>query len=327
MVRGAMAVGARPRALPYRPPPAGGRTRLGFVGQTTYFAACALADEHPLLATRFIEFRAGGDAAALHAELDAFAPHVVVVFRPEIVPEGAFADLRAATVGFLTEPIPRSDDRRAHPDLQRRLFELSQVDRSNFDRVISFDPLIAATSERVGLSVWRSLPLPVADHFFAPARRIQAPPRLLFAARGTRHRLKLLRPLQQRFDVLHVSFGFVDSEFDALIRAHDVGINLHNEPYPSYENRVSIYLAAGMLVISEPLSPEHGLEPGIDFLEATSGEDLVAHVQRLHAFPGVYDRVCARGRRKAEAFRASHVYPRLVADLWADLAAFGTTRT
>jgi hypothetical protein len=321
-----MAVAARPRSLPHRSPPQGGRTRLAFVGQTTYFAACALADEHPQLSTRFLEFRRGGDAAVLRAALDAFAPHAVIVFRPEIIPAGLFAGLSAASVGYLTEPIPRSENRDAHPDLQRRLYELEQVDRSNFDRVISFDPMIAPTSARVGLPVWRSVPLPVADHFFAPARRIQAPPRILFAARGTPHRLALLRPLQRRFDVLHVSFGFVDREFDALIRAHDVGINLHNEPYPSYENRVSIYLAAGMLVISEPLSPAHGLEPGIDFLEATSGEDLVAHVLRLHAYPGVYDRVCARGRQKAEAFRASRVYPRLLADLWADVAAFGTER-
>ena len=31
---------------------------------------------------------------------------------------------------------------------------------------------------------------------------------------------------------------------------HDVGINLHNEPYPSFENRVCLHLAAGHLVVS-----------------------------------------------------------------------------
>jgi hypothetical protein len=33
-----------------------------------------------------------------------------------------------------------------------------------------------------------------------------------------------------------------------------------------------------------------------------------------------------RGRRKAEAFRASHVYPRLAEDLLRDLRVFGTQR-
>ena len=27
---------------------------------------------------------------------------------------------------------------------------------------------------------------------------------------------------------------------------HDVGINLHNEPYPSFENRVSLHLPPGI---------------------------------------------------------------------------------
>jgi hypothetical protein len=36
--------------------------------------------------------------------------------------------------------------------------------------------------------------------------------------------------------------------------------------------------------------------------------------------------VRVRGRRKAEQFRASRVYPRLVADLLADVRAFGSPR-
>ena len=38
----------------------------------------------------------------------------------------------------------------------------------------------------------------------------------------------------------------------------------------------------------------------------------------------VWHAVRVRGRRKAEQFRASRVYPRLVADLLADVRAFGS---
>ncbi len=48
------------------------------------------------------------------------------------------------------------------------------------------------------------------------------------------------------------------------MREHHVGINLHNEPYLPFENRVSLHLAAGHLVLSEPLDPLHG--PGRDRL-------------------------------------------------------------
>ena len=44
------------------------------------------------------------------------------------------------------------------------------------------------------------------------------------------------------------------------------------------------------------------------------------------AFPRAYERVRIRGRRKAEAFRASRVYLRLAADLLHDLRVFGSHR-
>ena len=42
-----------------------------------------------------------------------------------------------------------------------------EVDGSNFDRIVAFDPLIAATADRV-LPVWRAIPLPVADRYYRP---------------------------------------------------------------------------------------------------------------------------------------------------------------
>jgi hypothetical protein len=111
-----------------------------------------------------------------------------------------------------------------------------------------------------------------------------------------------------------------------LLRQTDVGINLHNEPYPSFENRVSLHLAAGNLVVSEPLSPTHGLEPGIDYVEVRHPQDLLKAIERIRLYPDLYRRVRIRGRRKAEAFRASRVYPRLLHDLFLDLEVFGTER-
>src|SRR5438094_793372 len=94
--------------LPYPTPAAGEPLRLALVGQRTYFEACALTDEVRALETRYIDFRYDANAKALVVALDDFRPHVVIVFRPEIIPAGLFAGLEAATVGFLTEPIPRT---------------------------------------------------------------------------------------------------------------------------------------------------------------------------------------------------------------------------
>ena len=105
-----------------------------------------------------------------------------------------------------------------------------------------------------------------------------------------------------------------------------VAINAHNQPYPSFENRVCLHLAAGHLVISEPLSPTHGLESGIDFLEFQSGDHLARILATLRRDATVWHTVRVRGRRKAEQFRASRVYPRMVTDLFADMRAFGSPR-
>lgn len=316
----AFARSGQPYAVPAEHEP----LRLAFVGQGTFFEACALMHDTPQLATRFVEFREGAELGRLLGELHAYKPHVVLVFRPEIVPAGAFAELDAATLGFLTEPLPRGSGT-AHDDLEIRLASLRKVDRSNFDRIVAFDPNIVAAAEEV-LPVWRSLPLPVDDRFYAEVREIRGRPRVMFVGRSTDHREQLLIPSKHSFDVLHLAFGVNAERLDALMREHHVGINLHNEPYPSFENRVSLHLAAGHLVLSEPLDPLHGLEPGIDFLEIGTPGELHNRIELLQRSPDAHHRVRVRGRMKAESFRASKVYPRLVHDLLLDLRAFGTER-
>lgn len=310
----------------YPSPRFGEPLRLAFVGQQTYFEACALHERSARVRTEYVDFREGAEAQAMREALDRFAPHAVIVFRPEIVPAHAFDGLRALTIGFLTEPIPRVAGRKAHPDLRRRRADLRKVDPGNFDRTVAFDPLIVPTADAI-LPVWRAVPIPVADRFYrsAPAGPARAP-KLAFVGRSTPHRESFLRHPKHELDILHVAFGLHGEELDALMRDVDVAINLHNEPYPSFENRVCLHLAAGHLVVSETLSPTHGLEPGIDYLEFSQPDELLSMLRTVARHPQAYRRVRVRGRRKAERYRASRVWPRLVEDAFADVSAFGTTR-
>jgi hypothetical protein len=302
----------------------GARLRLAFVGQATFFEQCALGEERRDVLTRFVDFRLGGDPGPLRAALDEFRPHVVVVFRPETIPAGAFDGLPATTLGFLTEPIPRARGG-GHPDLDRRLWELGQVDAGSFDRVVSFDPLIASTAGEV-LPVWRAVPLPVADRYFKPIRRRHGRPRALVVGRSTPHREQMLSDVKASRDVLHLAFGVDAAELERQFDEHEVGVNIHNDTYLSFENRVTLHLAAGHLVLSEPLIPSHGLEVGLDYLDVSTPAHIWWAIESMTRFPGIYDRIRVRGRLKAEQFRASRVWPRLVGDLLADVDAFGTER-
>jgi hypothetical protein len=298
--------------------------RLAFVGQRVYFHYCALEAPAGGVEPAFFDFRFGARADELLAGLEAFAPDVVFVWRPEIIPPGAFADLDAVTVGYLTEPLPRPGGA-THPDLEQRLAYLRNADPSNFDRIVSFDPLVAPAADPI-VGVWRSFPIPVSDAFFADVRPADGPPKVVFTGRATAHRDAFLDPVKHDFDVVHLAHGVTDEHLIAFLREVDVGVNLHNEPYPTFENRVSVYLAAGVLVISEGLSPHHGLLPGIDFLEVSGPWHLWELLTAAARTPDAFRSVRLSGRRKAERFRASRVYPRFCRDLLADVEVFGAPR-
>ena len=86
-----------------------------------------------------------------------------------------------------------------------------------------------------------------------------------------------------------------------LLQRHHVTFNVHNEPYPSFENRVFLHLAAGHLVISEQLDPRHGLVPGSDYIEVQSPEALLDAAQSAHDDIASVRAIRESGRAKAEA--------------------------
>ena len=288
-----------------------------------YFSSCALSSPSGGLEPIFVDHRGGADADTLRRRLADAAPDVVVVFRPEIVAPGLFDDLDALTLGFSTEPLPR--EAAAHPDQLVRLGELAHADPSQFDRIVTFDPLSAAAAAG-HVPVWRSLPLPVDDRFYAPVGAWRRPPRPVFVGYATEHRERFLIDAKHEFDVLHVAWGLHGDALRELFARTDIALNVHHSDYPSFENRVLLHLAAGHLVISEPLSPHHGLRPGVDLLEARTPQELRHAIRSVRAVPAGYGPIRQAGRRSAERFRASRVWPRLIADLVRDVACFGSLR-
>ena len=296
-------------------------TRVAFVGRRGEHATSALSAPAGGLLPTWVEYR--GDPAALRGALDVLRPDVVVVFAPAAVPAGTLAGLGALTLGFDLEPLPRTSEARARPEALFGLMGLSRAEPGQFDRLITTDPLAGAAARGAGVDVWRSLPLPVDDAYFAPVRRSPRPPRIAYLGPSTEHRERWLVGVKHRFDVLHVAHGLWGERLRTQLDRIDIALNLHGQPYASFEDRVLLHLASGHLVVSEPLAPRHGLEPGIDLLEADSPRALMLALERLHADPAPADAIRRRGRRKAETFRASRVWPRLLADLRADVQAFG----
>src|SRR3954470_11503495 len=300
--------------------------RLAFVGQRVYFGSCVIEDPLPGVEPAFFDVLPDRPAGPLLAALEDFGPDAVVVFRPEILERGAMREIDALTLGFLTEPLPRSDNGVVHEDLATRLEYLRGADPLGFDRIVSFDPHIVGAAGNAGLDVWRSLPIPVSDRLYGEVRPARERPQFFFIGRSTPHREAFLGPIKHAFDVVRVAHGLTDAKLREFMEESDVGINLHNEPYPSFENRVCMLLASGALVLTEELSPLHGLEPGVDLVEFKAPWELWEIATRLTQTPDVFRSVRINGRRKAERFRASLVWPRLIRDAPAGAALFGSPR-
>jgi hypothetical protein len=302
------------------------RLRLAFIGQREYFGYTSLHDTVAGVEPRFFHLHNGGDIETVLPALKAFAPDVVLAYRPELIAAGAFDEIDAVTIGYLTEPLPRPG-RERHHDLEDRLRQLHAADAHNFDRVCSYDPYIEQAASEV-LEIWRSFPIPVADSEFSsgPLQAPKGAPVLLFTGRATKHRNDFLDSLKKDFDVIHVAHGVTDERLAPFLAEADIGINLHNHPYLNYENRVSHYAAAGLAIITEPLSPRWGLVPGVDYVEVSERWDLYRATVALTATPDALRTMRISARRKAERFRASRIWPELARDVLADVEAFGGRR-
>jgi hypothetical protein len=319
--------------LPYAPPQPGVPVRVAFVGQRTYFEACSLSAPAGGLQPIFIDFRGGAETAPMLDALRRFDPHAVVVFRPEILPPQTMDAIAAPVLGFLTEPLPRTvagagagDGAAPHPNLIYNLAELAKIDRGNVDRVITFDPRgwdAAATL----VPLWRALPLPVDDRLYRAPRPSRRPPRIIFIGYSTMHREQSLVALKHELDLPHYAHALMGDELRDVLWSADVGLNVHGEEWVrSFENRVLLHLASGALVITEVLEPLFGLEPGLDVLQVSDRHELSLRVHQLMQMPDMHDRIRIRGHHKSRQFAASKLWPRVIGDLFADLAAFGTER-
>jgi hypothetical protein len=320
-------------------------TRVAFVGDPQRFSSWALPA--PVAGVQPAFVAAWADDA--RRALEAFGPDVVVVLDVDDVPAGAYAGLGARVLGVaapddgayegppvapVAAPRPplraRAElaalgvARRVAPASQRPRLEASAAYRAEqaapppptWDRLVALDRAAAR-----GRDLWRLLVPPVDDRLFADARRLHHAPRVLVAQPSTAYRERLLITAKHEHDVRHVAHGITPDSLPRLLADTDVAIVVRAGPDTGFDHGVALHAAAGHLVICDHAA--HGLEPGTDVLQVADDRALAAAVGAVRSAPDVHFRIRVRGRLKAEAFRASRVWPNLVADLLADLEAFG----
>ena len=281
--------------------------RVAFVGPPVWLDNCCPAGAGRGLVPRRVPVDdpgAPGDPLSAARE---FRPHVTVVLDPVSLSDGMLAALPGLTLGVLV----------SGPPDQERAAALAGL-----DRIVSFRPSLSgsAIGER---RIWRAIPPPVSDLLYSDVRELRGRPRAIAVGRSTPHREEVLMPVKHHHDLLQLIHGVSGDRLVELLGEYDVGVYVSPEPGGGFGHQVGMHLAAGQLLLAGTLVPSHGLERNIDYIQVDSSGALVWVLDRLERFPEMYQRIRVRGRLKAEQYRASRLFARLIGDLLLDIAAFG----
>ena len=299
--------------------------KVAFVGRSVEHRPWTLSAPAGDVVPVFADVRATTPPQDLLDRLRAEAPDVVVVLAPDLVPAGLPGEVDALTVAVVSEEVPafyELDVWHAEPDVDALLERtaIPALPLGDYDRVVATDPLLARASS---IRVWRSAPLPVDDALFAaelPSTPALAP---LFVGASTVYREQWLVDAKHHYELSHYAYGLEGDALREVLAAHDVGVVVRREEgLAAFPPTAGLHLAAGHLLVTEPLRPPRGLEPGLDHLTVAHKGELMHVLYQCAKRPEAFDYVRRRGRIRAEELRASRVWPRLVADLRADVAAF-----
>jgi hypothetical protein len=269
--------------------------RVAFIGRASEVGHAVPAAEIDGLQASFVEHRAGFSPARILAHVAEHGPDVVVVFGVDSVSAEIVRAIDVPVLAWDVAP-DRPPGFENHPDLPFAVpaYVAGQAGRADYTRVID-------------------RPLPVADEMFAAPRRAAGVPRALVIGHSSERVERMLVDSKHRHELLHVASGLAGETLRAVLATGEVAIDVRDDDGPGFGTRALLYLASGLLLITEPLHPPSGLRPGRDHLEIRSSADLVDLLGRVRADPAAFTAVREAGRQAAEAFRASRVYPELLA--------------
>jgi hypothetical protein len=306
-----MSTPAARSAMPTPLRTAGRPLRAAFLGPGAWLDGCAPpVAAHGLEPGRFPTAGSREQVQETLAAVAAFRPDVSVVLDPLSLTVEQLRSLPGVTLGVLVGGAPQ---------------EPAAHELAGLDRLLSFVPSLTGT-EVGGREVWRAVPPPVSDTLFAEARPLHRAARAVSVGRSTDHREAMLMPAKHRHDLLQVIHGVSGPALLELLGEYDVGVYVAAAAGGGFGLQVGMHLAAGQLLMAEQLAPAHGLERDIDYLQFDSPDGLVWMLDRLARFPEMHQRVRVRGRLKAEQYRATRVFARVIHDLLADVNAFGRGR-
>ena len=235
-----------------------------------------------------------------------FDADITIFFRGELVPIEVLEALSGLKVNLSSEPFPKIIDRNpvyTEDSLARFEFFLRIFDRP-YDYIFHYDEVSRTFFERQGIQLSGFFPFPIATEVITPSNKPKKWD-IFFSGRSTPHRDQFFGPLKRDFNFLHINHGVVGSDLLDFIHQCKISLNIHAENEVSWEPRTQFLMAAGSLLVSEPLSPTCPLRPGIDFIEVSEPWKMYETCKHILENYDDYKHIAESGRQRVEEVLSS----------------------
>lgn len=233
-------------------------------------------------------------------ELLAYDAEYNFFFRGEFVSRHILDSLSGQKVALSSEPFPRKIGKNLvySKDSLRRYIEFRrQVRRLPFDYVFHYDDASLDFMRRDGLHLSGSFAFPVATETYKE-QSISKKWELFFIGRSTRHRESYFGTLKHNYNFLHICHGLYGPDLISYINKSKICLNVHAENETSWEPRMQMLLATGAFVISEHITPNKYLRPGIDYVEAASPMEMKEKVEYYLEHQDARQAIASTGQKR-----------------------------
>lgn len=253
--------------------------KIAFVSQPEYFRFCYEQDlnDQPGFEFREFPFHFGMGESDFESLMQ-YKPDLTFFFRGEFANREVIRKLSGTKVAISSEPFPREINGKieyTQDSLRRYLSFRSLIRELPYDYVFHYDESSIAYLSKDGLQLSGAFPFPVAIDSYTPATNSSFEWDLFFIGRSTDHRERFFGPLKHNFDFLHICHGIFGPPLVEYINKSKINLNVHAENEISWEPRLQMLLATGAFVISEPITPNNILRPGVDYIEARSPSEML----------------------------------------------------
>jgi hypothetical protein len=287
--------------------------RIAFIAQPEYFRFIYENDLDNLFIVKEFNY-SHHMTQLLFNKLKSFDANYYFFFRGEYIPQEYLIQLKGTKINLSSEPFPRKINTHINFsfDSLKRYLHFRKIRQKSFDYVFHYDGASLQFMRRDGLYLSGEFVFPVATNVYKP-RDMEKNWDFFFIGRSTSRREKYFTPLKQHFNFLHICHGIWGEDLVNYINSSRICFNIHAENEVSWEPRLQMLLACGAFVISEPITPNEYLRPGIDYIEVSSRNELIKMTQYYLEHHDEREEISKNGYQRVQKILDSKkVFPKLI---------------